>query len=159
MVQFYCLSVVMNIFAGLILVYGVDLTKEDLGLKTVPEPVDSDSTEVQTVQQSKKKRTFKGLNSRSIRFLIGLISVLVGFVKLFSSYRGIVILGDLLPSVVGLAGGASILLEFYTVTTSAEEFELNDKLKAIFIDSRKYIGVACFITALLHFIIPQVIIV
>lgn len=159
MVQFYCLSIVMNIFAGLILVYGVDLTKEDLGLKTVPEPVDSDSTEVQTVQQSKKKRTFKGLNSRSIRFLIGLISVLVGFVKLFSSYRGIVILGDLLPSVVGLAGGASILLEFYTVTTSAEEFELNDKLKAIFIDSRKYIGVACFITALLHFIIPQVIIV
>lgn len=159
MVQFYCLSVVMNIFAGLILVYGVDLTKEDLGLKTVPEPIDSDSTEVQTVQQSKKKRTFKGLNSRSIRFLIGLISVLVGFVKLFSSYRGIVILGDLLPSVVGLAGGASILLEFYTVTTSAEEFELNDKLKAIFIDSRKYIGVACFITALLHFIIPQVIIV
>ena len=90
--------------------------------------------------------------------MVGLISILVGFVKLFSPYGGIVILGDLLPSFAGLMGGASILLEFYAITTSAPDFELDDRLKAIFINSRKYIGVLCFITALLHFILPKIII-
>lgn len=149
----------MNIFAGLILVYGLDLTKGDGELKTVPDVVESGSNEnPQETVPAKRRRDFKGLNGRSIRFLVGLLSILVGFVKLFSPYGGIVILGDLLPSFAGLMGGASILLEFYAITTSAPDFELDDRLKAIFINSRKYIGVLCFLTALLHFILPKIII-
>lgn len=151
MVQFYCLSVVMNIFVGLILVYGVDLTSagQEGGMPAVP---DADSS-------SAGKKGFKGLNARSVRFLIGLISIVVAFIKLFSPYGGIVIIGDLLPACAGLMGGASILLEFYAVSTSVKDFELDERLKSIFIDSRKYIGVGCFVSALLHFVLPKVIII
>ncbi len=151
MVQFYCLSVVMNIFAGLILVYGIDLTQQGTSIV-------KSGTEDSLDEAPKRSKEFKGLENRSVRFLIGIISLLVGFAKLFSTYGSIVILGDLLPACAGLMGGASILLEFYTVTTSDTDFELNDRLRVLFIDSRKYIGVLCFVTALLHFILPKVII-
>lgn len=159
MVQFYCLSVVMNIFAGLILVYGIDLTKKSSN-KDLAVDSDLDSVNLEKKLQTSDQESVvdRGLGSRRIRFVIGILSVVVGFVKIFSTYGGIPVFGDLLPAVTGLAAGVSILLEFYMVTTTEEDFELKDNLKTVFIDYRKYLGVLCFLSAVLHFLLPKVII-
>lgn len=164
MVQFYCLSVVVNIFVGLILVYGTKLSK-----KNAVESLEDDSQELveQTevaeekskvpAEKNNNKESF-GLGNRNLRFFIGIVSVIVGFVKLFSAYRGIPILGDLLPAAAGMVGGLSVLLEYYSATASDKEFELQDKFRILFVDSRKYIGVLCLLSALLHFAVPNFII-
>jgi hypothetical protein len=78
-------------------------------------------------------------------------------VKLLTSFPGAVpILGDLIPSVAGLLGGASLLIEYY-ITQSPSEAKLNPKLETIFIANKKYIGILCILSALLHFLFPKVI--
>ena len=85
---------------------------------------------------------------------MGIVAVVVGLMKVLSVFKGIPIIGDLLPAVAGLAGGASILLEYYSCSTSSDDFELADNVRAVFIDSRKYIGVLCIVAAVLHFVFP-----
>ncbi|MBP5442582.1 MAG: hypothetical protein J6Y60_05020 [Treponema sp.] len=156
MEQFYCLSVVMNVMAALILMYGIDFTRENAG--NLPETVEKKSSRKSTRTTVKEKKELSIdsnlLNKKSFRLIVGIAVVVVGLMKVLSVYEGIPIIGDLLPAVAGLAGGASILLEYYVTSTSSDDFELADNVKAVFIDSRKYIGVLCLVAAVLHFVFP-----
>ncbi len=76
--------------------------------------------------------------------------------KILSVFRNDVpVIGDLLPAVAGLLGGASILLEYYIYSTDTE-IGISENVQKVFIDSRKGIGYFCFAVALLHFVFPQV---
>ncbi len=146
----------MNVMAALILMYGIDFTRENAG--NLPETVEKKSSRKSTRTTVKEKKELSIdsnlLNKKSFRLIVGIAVVVVGLMKVLSVYEGIPIIGDLLPAVAGLAGGASILLEYYVTSTSSDDFELADNVKAVFIDSRKYIGVLCLVAAVLHFVFP-----
>lgn len=148
MAQFYFLSILMNILAGLILIFGVNLAAEKTG-DFLDEEDDTDSP---------VKKTFGelGLDSPSFRMVVGILCVFVAIMKLLSVFRNDVpFIGDSFPALAGFLGGASILLEYY-VSSSEDEISVSESIQKVFIDSRKIIGYVCFAAALLHFIFPQV---
>lgn len=149
MAQFYFLSILMNILAGLILVFGINL---------VSERVDDDFDEDISESDKKVKKTFGdlGLDSLGFRMVTGILCVFVALMKILSVFRNDVpVIGDLIPAFAGFAGGASILLEYY-VYTSDQEISVNENVQKVFIDSRKIIGYICFAAAVMHFVFPQV---
>lgn len=149
MAQFYFLSILMNILAGLILVFGINL---------VSERVDDDFDEDISESDKKVKKTFGdlGLDSPVFRMVTGILCVFVALMKILSVFRNDVpVIGDLIPAFAGFAGGASILLEYY-VYTSDQEISVNENVQKVFIDSRKIIGYICFAAAVMHFVFPQV---
>ena len=160
MAQFYFLSVLMNILAGLVLVFGVNLVSQKYDEDFEGEEAfDDDLGKLSSESSaSKVKKTFGelGLDSPSFRMVIGIICVFVAIMKIISVFRNDVpVLGDLVPALAGFAGGASILLEYYISTTDTE-VGINENVQKVFIDSRKGIGYFCFAAALLHFVFPQV---
>lgn len=175
MAQFYFLSVLLNIIAGLVLVYGIDLTKdknnsEDEAGVVVVKKTSSKSKKSASVSSEKEEKpvsetgakvsSFFGnvtcFENRNFRLVLGVLCVLVGIMKLLSVFRNDVpVVGDLLPSLAGLLSGASLLLEYYLVSATTE-VNISDKVKKFLIDGRKYIGVFCLVAGLLHFIFPQV---
>ena len=172
MAQFYFLSVLFNILAGLILIYGNDLTKKevtDLILSEDENKEKEDSLDVENLisenqdeksAEKKHSNIFKNsefLNGSTFRLICGVLSVFVGIMKLLSVFRNDVpVVGDLLPALAGIAGGTSLLTEYYAVHSTSGD-ELPEMLKKVFIDSRKYIGIICLIAGLLHFVFPQVV--
>lgn len=142
MIQFYFLSILFNLLAGLILVYCRDLTiDEDFSVESGSENDDPELL-----------NGFKGLDNSTFRLVLGGLSVLVGIMKLLSSYD-VAVVGDLIPALVSLLGGASLIIEYYSVSS---ENIIPEHVQSLFIDNRKYIGVACIVAAVLHFILPNV---
>lgn len=149
MAQFYFLSIIMNIFAGLVLIYGRDFTKEE----KLP------SEEIDEKKSDKKSALFSEiplLENGNFRLVLGVLTVLTGLMKILSVFRNDVpVIGDLLPALAGLLAGASILIEYYLVTSSMEN-NLPENVNRLFIEGRKYIGVFAIIAGVIHFIFPQV---
>lgn len=136
MLQFYLLSILLNCVAGFILISNKTPQAENESLETKTPDLFKD-------------KTFK--------LVIGIMCCFSALVKLLTSFPGAVpILGDLIPSVAGLLGGVSLLIEYY-ITQSPSEAKLNPKLETIFIANKKYIGILCILSALLHFLFPKVI--
>lgn len=152
MAQFYFLSVLMNILAGLILVFGINLAAQKFD-----DEFDEESSEKPS-SESKVIKTFGelGLDSPGFRMVVGILCIFVALMKLLSVFRNDVpLIGDLLPAFAGFVGGASILLEYYVASTEMD-ISINENVQKVFIDSRKTIGYFCFGAALLHFVFPQV---
>ena len=136
MLQFYFLSILLNFIAGYIL------------FTNKTSQTENESLETKTPDLFKDK-TFK--------LVIGIMCCFSALVKLLTSFPGAVpILGDLIPSVAGLLGGVALLIEYY-LAQSPSEAKLNPKLETIFIANKKYIGILCILSALLHFLFPKVI--
>ena len=143
MAQFYFLSVLLNILAGLILIYGKNL----VDLKSS----DDDS-------ESAQKISFGGLNfdSPGFRLVVGVLCIFVAVMKILSVFRNdIPVIGDLFPVVAGFLSGSSILLEYY-IFSSSESGSVPPAVYNVFIESRKYIGIICITAGILHFVFPQV---
>ncbi len=192
MAQFYFLSVLFNIIAGLILIYGKDLTKKnatDLILsddknnadendsdendfnendsadfsqeEIFSDDEDAEKSEEKTKNQKKKfsetSKTLDFLNNSTFRLICGVLCVFVGIMKFLSVFRNDVpVIGDLIPALAGLVGGASLLLEYY-ISHATTKNELPSWVNKFFIESRKYIGIFCLLAGLLHFVFPQVV--
>lgn len=163
MTQFYFLSILFNIIAGLILVYGenfcADINSTELS-KATEETEDKAKKENAFIKKANIEAIsgkFDNLNNEILRLVTGILCVFVGLMKLLSVYRNdIPVIGDLVPVIAGFAGGASLLLEYFIIH-STTNIELTDNVKKVFIDSRKYIGLFCLLAGILHFIFPQVI--
>lgn len=155
MVQFYLLSILMNILIGIVMISSNNSTELDI-----------DKIDYEEKKSSKIKNMQNALEGDSIftnetfALVSGAVGVIVGFVKLFFTYsgsgHGIPIIGDLLPAVAGLLGGGTILLDYYS--KSFAEHDLPEVFEAVFFNNRKYIGFICIIIAIIHFIIPGFII-
>ncbi len=165
MAQFYFLSILFNIIAGLILIYGRDLTcfdavesddNDDLSFDESSAIGDDDfgvSEEAPKVKAADKISDIGLFNNQTFRLVVGILSVFVALMKLLSS-MDTPFVGDLLPAVAGFLCGFSLLLEFYIV--SSGEDNIPENVKSIFIDSRKYIGIACLAVGVLHFVLPRI---
>ncbi len=134
MIQFYLLSVVFNTLAGLLLI--------------LSKPLAEDSQEA----------TIAGLpfyETKNFRLMVGIIASFAGLMKLLTVMgSNIPILGDIIPAIVGIVGGACLLYEFY-VSSSKVEIHLSPLFEKVFVGGRKYVGIACLVVALLHFLVPQ----
>ena len=150
MLQFYFLSVLLNILVGLVLFFGDASSSEDSDL-------------LEETETDERKQTFflrffgKGSFTDEAMFylVVGGLSVFVGFIKLLSAVNGPAFFGDLFPSVAGFLGGIAVLILYFEKKSSVS-LELNHVFNLILIESRKYLGLGCIAVALMRFVLPGV---
>ena len=91
-------------------------------------------------------------------FRIGLISslLLIGILKIISVFNGdIIIVGDLLPVLMLLISGFTLLIEYISENNEAEKGFIK-KMDSIFVKHSSIVGVAAIVSGALHFIFPGV---
>ena len=135
MIQFYLLSVVMNVAAGLVLIFTKEILED-------------------AAQASAAGLSF--LETKNFRLALGVLSAFVGIIKLLSVVQGDVpVLGDLVPAVAGIVGGACLLYEYYKVSSTVP-VTMPSFFETLFVSGRKYVGIACVAVGTVHFILPRV---
>ena len=168
MLQFYFLSILLNLTAGLIFVYvskndstSLALSEpDDFGLN--PDSDDFSDTENSAPKSEKSSATGLGalaapfLGDKTLQLVVGILSVLTGIMKLLSPIQfDVPLVGDLLPSLGGIASGFVLLLDWFQKRTDTE-IALPELIHNLYTDGRKYLGIFCIITACLHFLFPRV---
>lgn len=156
MLQFYFLSILLNLTTGLILVYAADYTKGEHAPDQQEKKEDTKDTE----SSQKMKLTLSGetafFDNQGFRLILGLLTCFTGIMKLLSVvHNDIPVIGDLVPAIAGLAGGFALLVEYY-IDTSTAGVKLSENIKKVFVDGRKYVGIFCIIAGLMHFLFPAV---
>jgi hypothetical protein len=132
MIQFYFLSIFFNALAGYILITDGDRGEESLN---------------PGIQFSFGDKTF--------RMVLGILALITGLLKLLSSTQGdIPVVGDLIPAIVGFAAGFIFIFEYFR-EHSALDFEKYEKIEAVFVKNKRFIGFIALISAALHFLFPQ----
>lgn len=175
MLQFYFLSVLLNVVTGLILVYATDFNKvgsdgavntasadSPAGTDDAGAPSDSAEGSTESNKESKAARIGKMISSNAFfddltfRLVIGILTGLVGIMKLISVVQNDVpVIGDLLPALAGIAGSICMLLEYWKQRSEGRRI-VPDAIVHLFENGRKYIGVFCIVAGLLHFVFPKV---
>ena len=160
MLQFYFLSILLNLLAGLIFIYASkgnenstelsDSFSENDDFNLNAEPEISSST------NSLKAVASPFLSDKTLCLVVGILSALTGLMKLLSPIQyDVPVVGDLIPALTGLVSGAVLLLDWYQ-TRSDVELPLPEAIQNIYTGGRKYMGIFCIIAAVLHFIFPLV---
>jgi hypothetical protein len=140
MPQFYLLSVVSTVVAGLV------LSSDYLGTK------------------SEFFGSFRFLQqNRSIQITTGLVTSVIGVLKLIfrSPGEGVIIVGDLLPAAAGIILGVILIGEAFRQHPKAEgapeKVEKSvEKVTEAIMPYRVPVGIAGAVVGLLHFIFPQI---
>jgi len=135
MIQLYFLSILCSGIAGYILFAGKD-----------------DGTEM-----------LIPVNNPTFHLVLGIISAVTGVLKLLSplpssmdAARGVIILGDLIPSAAGIIAGLILIFGLYRRDISAKDGEL-DRIGTNLLVFRKPIGIALLCAAVVHFIFGELI--
>ncbi|MCR4712933.1 MAG: hypothetical protein K5751_00975 [Treponemataceae bacterium] len=127
--QFYFLSVFFNMLVGLSLTFS--------GFKFA--------------------ELFPG-KEKIVKMVIGIAAVFVGVMKFaFVVQPDYVVVGDLLPAVVGIAGGICYIIECMNSNPdepTKPKIQMKPFFENLFIKGKKYIGIVCIVTAVIHFIFP-----
>ena len=132
MIQFYFLSVLLNALAGYIL-----FTGEEGG--------------------ALEFRSGFSLKDETFKFVVGILSVVTGLLKLLSPIEGdIPIIGDFIPGIMSFLAGFILIFEYYRTRSSLENSENAEKIDRILIKNKKIAGIAAFAVAALHFLFPKV---
>lgn len=154
MIQFYVLSILVNLFVGLYL-YLSDGSQEESADYAIDSENENEKTE--SVKKPGFKKFFFGPGSvtdDSLFLLVfGGLALFISLVKLFSPVDGIVVFGDLFPVLAGICCGVSLLLEYFD---EGEASSLPGFLQIIFVDFKRILGLVCVVVSLVHFIIPGV---
>jgi len=131
MLQFYFLSITANVLSGLALA-GDAITRRMPGFAEINAR----------------------LTGRRGKLIVGLASLLVGFCTLFVPAEPPLILGDLLPSAVGLVMGIALLFEVFRdmATLPAEQSERSERVP---VGYRTTLGIIGLVTAGVHFFLPD----
>ena len=150
MLQFYFLSILLNLVTGLILFCEKEPVQDSLF------DDDLDLSDKASESAASNNPILGFMESKNFKLVLGVLSVLVGLMKLLSVVQNDVpVIGDLFPAVAGLVGGFCILLQFYMETNSID-YVPNGLLQTIFVDNRRTIGSCCLVVATIHFIFPKV---
>lgn len=169
MLQFYFLSVLLNLTAGLILIYVLSQDSLSASPSELALDVSGDEDSFldgKVVSETKKSAGLSGLKELAVPFLsdktlqlvVGILSVLTGLMKLLSPMQyDWPILGDFFPSVAGMVSGTVLLLDWYQ-NHSGIQLSLPPAIDSFYMGGRKYLGVFCIIAAVLHFIFPRALI-
>ncbi len=136
MIQFYFLSIVLNLAGGYALCADIPL----------PKPGSFDGV-----------RVF--LHDRGVRLVLGILMAVTGVFKLLNAIRGdLPVVGDFLPATAGIAGGIALLVELYNsadVDSSGAERKPG-RAERLFMQNKSIIGIAAMITGVVHFAFPMV---
>jgi hypothetical protein len=133
MVQFYFLSIVTTILSGFVL--SLELLERKMP------------------RLSGVRGMFSG---KVFRFVLGICTLLFGFLKLLSAYRGDVpVVGDLVPAAAGMIMGITLIIDYYKskATVSSQAVETFDR---VFVRRKSIIGIIGMAVGILHFFIPSV---
>lgn len=163
MLQFYFLAVLLNVLAGLILVYAADFTRgTSLGAPADGMDDDLDAEKAETGDPAGGNdggRLFAHesfMNDSLFRLVVGILAVFSGLLLFVSPVQNDApVVGDLVPALACICGGAALLLEFYANKLSTE-IRLPFFLQAVMVTGRRYLGVFCIIAGIMHFIFPRV---
>ncbi len=171
MLQFYFLSILLNVIAGLILVYATDFTSKNTvfpeneknDFENYSDSIEDSDKNTESDDSVFDKKLSFAINSKgtffddmTFRLVIAILSGLVGILKLLSTIQNDVpVIGDLIPAIAGLAACFALLVEYY-IQKSTTEVKLPSVLNTVFINGRKYLGIFCIIAGVLHFIFPRV---
>ncbi len=131
MLQFYFLSIVSNLLAGISL--SADWIAQKMA-SVVPLAA--------------------ALSGRTAKLISGLASLLVGFGTLFVPEEGPLIIGDLFPSVVGMAMGIALLFEVFR-QDAVLPVERSEKTERSPVGYRTTLGMLGIAAAVLHFFLPE----
>lgn len=142
MLQFYFLSIMLNLVSGMILLYGKNFAEKGAA-------------------QARPGLNIFGEGSvfddRTFRLVVGILTMFVGLMKLLSVvHNDVAVVGDLIPALAGLVCGFSLILE-YVMSRTKEGLELPSFMRIVFVENRKYIGIFGIAAAVLHFTFPEVI--
>ena len=134
MMQFYFLSVLANVIAGLALLF--------------------------SETEDEKYKFFQFVKNPHFKLVLGIVEGVISLVTLVSGGFGgqWVILGDLIPSLTGALASFTLLYSFYLEKQTVESTEKDNKMRDFFINNQKYFGITCLVVAFLHFLFPKVII-
>jgi len=134
MLQLYFLSVAVNMLAGTILASDW-LARKFSGIGGLTD----------------------GLSSRRGKLAIGLSSLIVGFVTLFFPAAPPILVGDLAPSLAGLAMGVALLFEVLRLEAlfPAERADGTERQARAPSGYRTTLGLLGLAAALVHFFLPE----
>lgn len=130
MLQFYLLSILLNLLCALMLAF--------------------DESVIGKVIESKESL---------LHLVVGGLSVFVALIKIFvpvSSGATVYLFGDLISVAAGFAGGASLLVQYFS-EKSEEGLALPAFVDKILSGNQKIVGYVCLGAAILHFILPAVV--
>ena len=131
MLQFYFLSITANLLGGLTLA-------GDAIARRIPSFLEINAR----------------LSGRHGKLAVGLACLLVGFCTLFVPVEPPLILGDLLPSAMGMVMGIALLFEVFRemATLPTEQSERSERVP---VGYRTTLGILGMVVALLHFFLPD----
>ena len=150
MAQFYCLSVLLSLLCGLILIYSQDENLDDASF--------DEGTEKKSIPGFEKIQ--EGIAGESLfsnptfRLVCGALCFVTGFVIFFVPYHGISVIGDLIPSFACLFAGATVLLEYFE--EKSDSFAIPEVLENALFANKLYIGIGAILIGVIHFILPGV---
>lgn len=136
MIQFYFLSVALNILCG----YALAAKRGD-----------SPSALIQGARLI--------IADHGLRLVLAILSVAVGILKLLFALRGdIPIIGDFLPATAGIVVGAALLLELSDDASLSfmKSGHIGAKIEKILVSYKVAIGYAGIIAGIIHFLFPMV---
>ncbi len=97
------------------------------------------------------------------RIILGALTILVGVINLFPNYEGnVAVLGDLLPSLMGIAGGVLLIAGFLSKEKREEARKAAEIAEKVEQFSKPYlavVGISSVLIGILHAILPKVIII
>lgn len=133
MIQFYALSVFLNVLAGYAL---------------VSAEASAGGTRLDALREL--------LEDPTLRLVVGVLTATTGVFKLLSVLPGdIPVVGDLVPCFAGLAAGFTLLLEFYKRNSNVSS-PVIERLEALFLGRRKLVGKAAIFAGSMHFLFAKV---
>lgn len=128
MYQLYALSVILGILAGI----SVSFSWLDERLKL------------------SKFLSAEGFTDSKFRFVLGLISGIVGVFKLFVPLdTGVIIIGDFIPAAVNIVLGLILILSFYLEGTASRS-ETVAKFEQIFLRNSNVFGILGIVLSIVH---------
>jgi hypothetical protein len=143
MLQFYLLSVLLNVLTGLVLFFSFG---------KAPAADDGQDGQFGKAVSIDDPALFE---NRTFRLVLGFATAIIGFLKLFVVAGSVLVFGDFLSVLAGLAGGLALLLDYFTASASIE-VTLPRIIDLVFRRHVKYVGIFCIAAAALHFIFPRV---
>jgi hypothetical protein len=96
------------------------------------------------------------LANETFRLILGIAAAAVGVLKILSPAAGdVLIVGDLIPALLGFCTGFALIFTYYRSRSSLES-EGAEKLESLIAVNQRWVGIAAMVSAALHFLFPSV---
>lgn len=136
MIQFYLLSVILNISGG----YSLVAKKNES-------------------EQQVLRGLYLVLSDAGVRLALGILSIAVGMLKLLFALRGDTpVIGDFLPAISGIIVGSTLLMERYGGEAKPDMKKVNfiQKVEKSLLSYKEAIGYVGIMAGIIHFLFPMV---